>query len=211
MKVYFDVGANNGSWGINKVYSEDCIVYAFEPTPELCQKIKLRCSHPNYHLIPKAVGLTPGKANFNVQGLANWGCSSLLEFKSEEELAVTWPGVEVLKKTHSIEVDVIRMDDFCMENNIQRIDFFHCDTQGNDLNVLKSFGDYISIVEAGEIETCSFSSQAIYVNQDSTIQSCLEFFRQVGLKALHINANDIFGNEYNMIFKKTLDLSELHF
>ena len=87
-KVYFDVGANDGSWGIGKVYSEDCIVYAFEPTPELCDHIRTHYNHPNYHLIQKAVGIKEGKAKFNVAAQFNWGCSSLLDFKSEEALSL---------------------------------------------------------------------------------------------------------------------------
>ena len=91
--TFFDVGANNGSWGIDaldRYPGSKC--YAFEPTPELVEIIKKKVgSREDYVLEEVAVSDTPGTAKFNVSGQADWGCSSLLDFKTNETIQETWP------------------------------------------------------------------------------------------------------------------------
>jgi len=203
MKVYFDVGANDGEWGIEKASKEsDCIVYAFEPTPRFIESIKEKTKElPNYVLIGKAVSNKEGTTKFNIAD-GGGGCSSLLEMKSQQILRRTWPGRTDIVKIAEIEVDCIRMDSFCKGYKIERVDFFHCDTQGHDLDVLDSFGDLINIVEAGEIETAGSGDRAIYVNQTNTVDACRKFCESKGLVIVDIQRNDPLNNEFNVIFKK---------
>ena len=58
-KIIFDVGANNGGSFIDEAKENpNTLVFAFEPTPELIDVIKLKTKDlPNYVLVEKAVCL----------------------------------------------------------------------------------------------------------------------------------------------------------
>jgi FkbM family methyltransferase len=45
MKIIFDVGANNGSSTKDQLESGN-VVYAFEPTPELCENMRQTINNP---------------------------------------------------------------------------------------------------------------------------------------------------------------------
>jgi hypothetical protein len=65
------------------------------------------------------------------------------------------------------------MDTFVEENKINTIDYFHCDAQGNDLKILKSFGKKISIIKEGKVEVTLHSQ--LYKNATNNIYSVANF------------------------------------
>ncbi len=203
MHAIFDVGANNGSWGIEVAKRHPEIrVFAFEPTPFLCALIRQKVAEAgltNYELVPVAVSDTAGKVSFNVAGQADWGCSSLLEFNPG--LDQTWPGRTDFKVTEVIEVECIRLDKFIEERGISSIEFFHCDTQGADLKVLASMGEHVGKIRMGEIETASSRSVALYKGQH-TIEDVVLFFLRHGLEIDRLVANDVHCNELNVVFSR---------
>ena len=202
--TFFDVGANNGEWGLARARSEpNCRVFGFEPTPELCDTIrKGAVGLSNYILTQAAVSDVPGKSMFHVSPQQDWGCSSLLNFKSREIIEKTWPGRPDIDHKYSIEVDCIRLDNFCRLNEIVRVDYIHCDAQGMDLRVLQSFGDMITNVMAGEIETASSTDSAIYSNQDSTVDKCVSWLTSKGFFIRGIVSNDPQTNEVVVHFSR---------
>lgn len=204
MRTLFDVGANNGWWGKGELASDpECRVFFFEPTPELVDKLTWEMAgNPRAIVVAKAVSDIPGKAKFNISGQGDWGCSSLLDFKPKDVIEKVWPGRPDINKTAEIEVDCIRMDDYCRENNIDSIDFFHCDVQGMDLRVLQSMGDLIGIVKAGQIETATSTGSTIYSNQDATVDKCTEWLQSKGFTITSVTSNDPQTNEVNMVFTR---------
>jgi len=68
LSIIFDVGANDGTQFINIAKNDPSVmVYAFEPTPYLCKKIKSKINNMNnYQLVEKAVSDFEGTSNFNV-------------------------------------------------------------------------------------------------------------------------------------------------
>ena len=203
-RTYFDVGANNGSWGIEAAKKEPASrVFAFEPTPELVAKIRTRSAGlANYVLVEKAVSNKPGKAEFHISGGGDWGCSSLLDFKPEVDIRQEWPGRIDIGHTKTIEVECITMQDFVDSEGIESIEFFHCDVQGMDLEVLQSFGDRISRVQAGVIEAATSQKAAIYANQTSTVDVCREWLTANNFRVQRIESNDVQNNEVNIFFKR---------
>ena len=195
--IIFDVGANNGSSSFGFI-NEHNTVYAFEPTPFLLERYLYPRRGLGYIVIPKAVSDFNGKSQFKIAGQSDWGCSSLNNFS--EDLNSTWPGRMDFKVTETIDVDVIRMDTFIEENNIQTVDFLHCDTQGSDLKVLKSFGEKISILKSGEVE--AFAKNPLYKENDNSIDNVTEFLAQHGFKIDNISSNDSHGNEFNVRFSR---------
>tara|TARA_B110000977_G_C10849403_1_gene405186 strand:+ start:16 stop:708 length:693 start_codon:yes stop_codon:yes gene_type:complete len=199
-KVIFDVGANNGSSSIPWAKSHPSyLVFAFEPTPEMVEKIKSQTADlENYVTIQKAVSDYNGTADFNVAGNWDWGCSSLLEFseKSKSE----WPGRGDFYVTNKLKVQVIRLDTFIEINKINKIGHLHIDTQGSDLSVLKGLGNYIDIVYEGSMEA-GMDDDILYDGQNKLNES-VKFLLQNKFRIIGVNSNDIFCNEVNIIFKR---------
>jgi FkbM family methyltransferase len=196
--IIFDVGANSGKDSAHFKNDKNNIVYAFEPTPFLIETYLNKLKDDNYIIINKAVSDFNGYAEFNIAGQADWGCSSLNSF--QDDLSSTWPGRNDFKVTEKINVEVIRLDDFIKKNNISSVDFLHCDTQGNDLKVLKSFGEEITKLKAGVVE--GFSKNPLYKNIDNFVDDIVLFLQDNGFKINKIEANDIHNNECNIFFER---------
>lgn len=204
-RVFFDVGANDGHTSIPVAQQHpNTIVYSFEPVPELVNKIRQRAGHlGNYKIIEKAVSDYTGTAKFNVSTQENWGCSSLLEFSPK--LKTEWKNIpeykfEVIEYTKQIDVDIITLKSFIEENQIEKIDWLHIDTQGNDLKVLEGMGDTLNIVLGGALEAAN-KEDILYVGQN-TKEQCIEFLESRGFHITNIEQNDPFGNEVNIFFAK---------
>jgi FkbM family methyltransferase len=199
-KVVFDVGANNGSSSVPlAIANPNCLVFAFEPTPEMINVIESKIvGLNNYVIVPKAVSDYNGIAEFNVAGNSDWGCSSLLKFSKKSQ--TDWPGRTDFNVTYKLNVDVIRLDTFIEENNITKIDHLHIDTQGSDLNVMKGLGQYLNIVSEGTMEAGT-SDDILYEGQNK-LNDCIKFLLLNAFKVVDVNSNDVFCNEVNIVFKK---------
>lgn len=196
--IIFDVGANNGSSCLHFTNDPNNIIYAFEPTPYLLETFLYPKQSKRYKVIPYAVSNFDGEAQFNIAGQSDWGCSSLNTFS--EDLEHTWPGRTDFKVTDQIKVKVIRLDTFIKENNIEKINFLHCDTQGSDLKVLESLGEYINILQSGEIE--AFNQNPLYKESDNSVEKATAFLEKHGFKIKSISANDGLRNEVNISFNR---------
>lgn len=201
-KVFFDVGANNGDSSIHQAMNDpDVHVYAFEPTPRMADIIRDRTRNlPNYEVIQKAVSNETGRATFFIAGNYDWGCSSLCKFN--DELNVTWPGRMDFNVTDTIEVDVIRLDSFVNDRNIQKIDYLHVDVQGKDMEVLQGLGEHIDKVHAGVVEVPTSHNKRLYKDQIYIIDDVVEFLKQNGFNVENIEPNDCYNNEVNVYFKR---------
>ena len=127
-----EIGANDG--GNTSKFFKDAMIWSFEPNPFLAKTLRYKFrNNTNIQIIEKAVGDFDGTSTFNIS--ADGQSSSLYELStfSKENTKI--------KYVSQVLVDVIRMDTFLIQNNIDIIDYFHCDAQGNDLTILKSFGD----------------------------------------------------------------------
>jgi FkbM family methyltransferase len=207
MKILFDVGAN---WGLNSLdfisKNLEYICFAFEPTPQLAQHLRdesyRKKIDKRYYVIEKAVADYNGYSAFNIAGQRDWGCSSLLEFS--DNLEQTWPGRKDFKVTENIQVEVITLSKYIEEISpvlINTINYFHCDTQGMDLKVLKGMGRYIQLIEEGVIEVAANSKVQLYKNQHTKFDA-VQFLEQNDFKITKEKRNDIYGNEFNLYFRR---------
>ncbi len=198
MKIFFDVGAELGIDSLPFArHNPDSIVYAFEPNPYMVKHLKKESADlSNYIIIPKAVSNYNGISNFNINKFGPQGVSSLLEYS--EKARANWRGFAI-NVDERIDVEVITLDSFIQENNIKKIDFFHCDTQGSDLNVLKGLGDYIHIIEEGQVEA-AIKPESLYVNQN-TYQETFRFLVDKGFEILGMKAEGS-QRECNVHFRK---------
>ena len=203
MKIFFDVGAELGLDSIPVAKNNpDVLVYAFEPNPHMIRHLTEQSEGlENYIIIPFAVSDYHGFSNFNIC-TEHPGICSLLEF--DDAGVQNWNGYRKgtdfpIHTDEKVEVEVIRLDHFIKENDVKRIDYFHCDTQGSDLNVLKGMGEYIHLIQAGQVEA-ELHLKSFYKNQNN-FKETMDFLVSNGFEILQITPEG--GHrECNIKFKK---------
>lgn len=199
--VLFDVGANFGTDSLPQTRDNpDCKTFAFEPTPELCEHLrKSSISFTNrYRIFPFALSDYNGTATFNVAAHNDWGTSSLLDFS--DDLAATWPGRGDFYVDRKIDVTVMRFDTWMeiTKPDIEKIDFFHCDTQGSDLAVLRGMGDYFGLIVEGCVEVPRSEAVKLYKEQHSK-EDTEAFLADRGYEVFRVESQ---MNEDNLFFRK---------
>ena len=150
-KIGFDIGACKGE-SIPKFKGFDKI-YAFEPAPyvfDILTKKYKNDSRIEFHQI--AISDEDTYRSFNYHN--HYGYSSFLEIDKEGEFAKKCqeedPGFDDVALVFDVQTK--RLDTFMQENHIEHIDFLKIDTQGTDLNVIKSLGKMINKVDIIEAE-----------------------------------------------------------
>lgn len=205
MKTLIEVGAFDGKDSLS-FHKRGYRVFTFEPKRDLYENLVKRTKDlPNYTVTPKAVCLTNGKTTFNI--CQSGGASSILPFRSKQELIKTWTKnrTDIHYSGQSYEVETIRLDTFVEENGLQNdvIDYIHIDAQGVDLDCLKSLGEYIKNVQQGVLETVIDPHKSIYQNQDSnTFENVKIFLESNGFKIDKVVSNDKTHCEHNVFFSK---------
>ena len=130
-KTVFDIGAFHGKFTDEILqFNPNIKMHCFEPSNESCkilenkykQKVNITINH-------KAVSDFSGSAVLNVNAFNE--TNSLLESATINESIN-----ELTKKQSSEEVQVIRLQDYCLQHCINEIDLIKIDTQGNSYNVL---------------------------------------------------------------------------
>lgn len=171
MMNVIEIGANDG--GHTFEFSKNSKVWSFEPDPSNIKILKDKfINNKNVVIIEKAVNDFNGTASFNV---ATNGMSSSLNDLTDFSINNTKVRFE-----NQINVDVVRMDTFIMENGIDVIDYFHCDAQGNDLKILHSFGNKLSLIKKGKVEV-SFGEE-LYKNVTNDLNSVVSFLKDNGFE-----------------------------
>ncbi|MDI5898172.1 FkbM family methyltransferase [Flavobacterium yafengii] len=160
-RILIYLGLHKGS-SFDQLISSHKLCYGFEANPELYKNlIKKYRFYRNVHIINAAVTDYNGVIKFNIS--SNNGLSSSIgEFKQN------WPND--IKMLYTIEVAALRLSDFLDERNIDFIDTYCSDIQGNDLTVLKTLSYWIENKKIGSItcETSKDSYQNIYELGDNS-------------------------------------------
>lgn len=213
-KVIVEVGANRGQDTEKYVNEENSFVYCIEPVPKLVEQLKEKFNgHTNIEFFQIAISDFNGKSKFGLSapftdGLeSTMACSSLYDFVDDPKKKWGENRNDFFMTEH-IEVEVLRMDTFIEQNNIERIDFFHCDSQGADLRILESFGKYLKILKSGKCEASNTVN--LYKNADNSFEKIENFLETNGFKITKIF--DHFGNlvtRYNI--KRATQEVDIHF
>ena len=207
MKVYFDIGANNGESMLHHAGDEGT-VYAFEPTPKLVGDLVEKTKDiQNYHVIDKAVADYNDKSMFFISGVGDWGCSSLNTFN--DNLDKTWWGRTGFEVTDRVEVDVIRLDGFIEEHKIREIEFFHCSSQGKDMEVLLGMGVHVMRIKQGQITMPISHDTKLYKNTKYVSKDAIRFLERRGFRVDKTLYNDHYHNEERILFSRIGGLPEI--
>jgi FkbM family methyltransferase len=159
--VLIYLGVHRGK-GFDELIGFHKVCYGFEANPELYKHLVKRYRfYNNVHIIHAAVTDYNGMITFNISS-NNGASSSIGEFKKG------WN--DAIKMVQSVEVPAIKLSDFLKDKNIDFIDTYCSDIQGNDLTVLKTLASWIKNKKIGNItcETSKDSHQNIYELGDNS-------------------------------------------
>jgi FkbM family methyltransferase len=201
-RIHIDVGANDGKMALHYArYEPKTFVIAFEPVPVLAEKIKEESSHlNNFMLIEKGVGDYDGFANLNISAespYADYGCSSILSFSDKAN--TEWSNRPDFRFIGATKIELVRLDTFIKDYGIPQIDYIKIDTQGYDLKVLESAGEFIKIIKEGVMEAGA-KDDILYKGQNTQLES-VSFLQAKGFEITNIESNDVHTNEVNIYFK----------
>jgi FkbM family methyltransferase len=138
--VFFDIGANDGVTISNSLYFEKEMGWsgvAVEPIPGVFDKLK---TNRNCHLVNGCVAPQAGKARF-VEVVGDE--ISMLSTLEENNAGLTARRLRKNKKRHQTEIREIEVECFTFKSltekfGIKEIDFLSVDTEGGELEILKS-------------------------------------------------------------------------
>ena len=197
MKIAFDIGSHDGKNSI-KLLDKGYYVYAFEPLrSSLKYFIPIEKQYENFTYLPLGVNLKSGLYTF-YKNTAVGRASSLYSFNDDSALK-HWPEGNIHTSIETEKIYCINLRNFCEEENISRIDYFHCDAQGNDFNILKSLGDKVDIIEEGIVET---SGKYNLYNSDNNIDDIILYLKKFGFKNFYKETHSDYDTEYNLYFSK---------
>lgn len=183
--VLFDVGTNIGNYiSLFKENFNNIKVYGFEPNPDIFYIAKQKFENdPNVEI--------------NNFGLNDEDCEATLHFP--ENLTVL---ASMFQRKHfsnftnikKISAKFTTLDNFCLKNNVDRIDYLKVDTEGNELSVLNGAKEYFKNkkVICGQIEY-----GGTYPDANISIKDIIRFFNKYDYELYDVETNTC--------------LSELHF
>ena len=196
LRVYIDVGANNGYYYSLKVAKKvpSSMVYAFEPDNGILSHLKknVEFNHlKNITIIPKALSSVAGTAKMT-DGL---GASGYL-VTSNADTAGT------------VDVECTTLDRFVKQYGIEKIDFMKVDIEGGEFNFLR--GAVGSIKAFKPIMLLELAEQLLH-RSDSSISDVLSMLSELNYKGYRIQgSNDVLClpvSELSILSK--LDLEKL--
>lgn len=132
-------------------------LHCFEPDPRHASSLQSRLVDPRVKLSFEAVGASSGKARFYQTSTIY---SSSLKRPDLQALQATWPEIDLAQELH---VSVTTLDDYCIENEISRIDFLWADVQGGEDLVIQ--GGYVTFTERIRYFYTEYSDTAYYQDE----------------------------------------------
>lgn len=143
-RVMIDVGANIGDWSLAaRGLWPNAAIHAFEPSAGSYRRLLQATENRGIKCVLAACGETEGKATlYAVPGLSE--LSSL----HERDLSA-----HHMEMTETETVRVTRIDKYCAEKGLGRIDYLKVDAEGHDIAVLRGAS---GLIESGTVQFIQF-------------------------------------------------------
>jgi FkbM family methyltransferase len=127
--IIFDIGANKGSYS-KKIMelNPNAELYAFEPHPKTFKKLQEVADEFSF----KAFNVGVGDKNETLK---------IYDYKYKDGSQHASIFKDIIEKVHKSEfiehkINLIKIDDFCKNSNIAKINLLKIDAEGNELNIL---------------------------------------------------------------------------
>jgi FkbM family methyltransferase len=134
VRTVFDVGANIGqTTAVNRGLFPGATVHAFEPFPDTFAELT-RNTAASPAVRPHRLALADQAGRVAFHANRSHYTNSLLPPAGAAERYV---GPGLMEPVCQLEVDAVRLDDFCRDQRIDRIDVLKIDVQGGEALVLK--------------------------------------------------------------------------
>jgi FkbM family methyltransferase len=187
IETIFDIGSLNGIESVKFTEKiKNCVVHTFEPNLESYKNVILSTEGiDNIYVHNLGVSNFNGKSDFYIT-YDNMGASSLLE-------------PSILQKTGSnvskTEVDVIKLDDWCQKNKINKIDLLWMDVQGSELNIFKGMGNLLNSVKGIYVEY----SMIPYYKNGSNKEDVIDYLSKYNFKMIFQKNHDSYEGDFIFI------------
>lgn len=170
--IILDVGANKGLYStLIKKINPNAIIFAFEPHPITYLSLYEKGKEYNF----KTFNLGIGNENKKIK---------LYDYKNNDGSAHASIYEDVIKticnsETVEHKIDMVKLNDFVpRELNLEKIDLLKIDTEGNELEVLKGFSDYI---ENRKIQRIHFEFNKMNVISRTFFRDFIEYLKDYNL------------------------------
>lgn len=182
--LFLDIGANDGKILSNTYFLEKELGWtglAVEPHPQVFKSLQ---ANRNCDLVQACVGPQAGTCRFTCLGMSHSMLSGMTEFQSESQrkrisrkLAKENAGVTEL------DLPVVTVNGLLASRNINAIDFLSLDTEGGELDILKS------------IDFSSFEIGCIAVENNDYDFAFRRFLSKKGFKLVAVaGCDEIYAN-----------------
>lgn len=144
--VVFDVGANEGEYAASvKSTAPGALIYAFEPHPVTYKKLKAKAAELGF--LSLNLGFSDRRETLTIYDYKeNDGSSHASLYKGVIE-------ENFRSESTSHDVELIAVDDFVQEHDVQHIDLLKIDTEGHELKVFQGAGETL---RQGKVEFIQF-------------------------------------------------------
>jgi FkbM family methyltransferase len=134
--VILEIGANVGQTTLDFLrVMPRARIYCFEPDPRAIAQFKATVKSPNVKLIECGVGNQNGNVVFHqssgTEEYTDWNQSGSI--RAPKEVTDVWNKLTFEK---TIQIPIVRLDDWAKTQNIDRIDFIWADVQGAEGDVI---------------------------------------------------------------------------
>ena len=175
MNYVIDIGSNVGDITRELIQDKNNFVISVEPIPSLANNLKnLESNHSNLKVVNCAISDEDGEQTFYIN---EPHCTSSLK-KFNDEVKNKWPNR--LNYKEKIIVKTIKLSTLIEELSLQNeiISFLKIDTQGSDLDVIKSSEKYLSNIKEIKCETfITDKNNDLYIDESKS-DEVIEFMNQ---------------------------------
>lgn len=188
-----DIGSIGGIRGFLEPFKEVINFYGFEPNPVECEKLNNNFGTDTVKFLPYAISNKKSLEKFYIT--KDPECSSLL---IPDNLHLSrFDFFEKFEISKIIEVDCCPLQEIFELSNID-FDIIKVDTQGMDLDILKSAPNFIDSAFLVEVEP-AFSQN--YINE-YTIGEMINFMKNEGFKMIQLQPHMVSRNNIFSKFDK---------
>ncbi|OGD67252.1 hypothetical protein A2442_00570 [Candidatus Campbellbacteria bacterium RIFOXYC2_FULL_35_25] len=185
--TFFDIGSNVGYFSIllSPLVGKEGKIFAFEPEKNNFNFLVKNVNENiflNIFAINKGVGNKNEKLTLYLHPLNNGG-HSFIEFKFYKFGDLKFDKDKFNDKKLLQKIDVLKIDDFAVENNIDRVDFMKIDIEGYELDALKGMENLLKRKKILNI-VCE-------VNNNETRLDVFKFMNSLGYTIYRLDVNGV--------------------